>query len=272
MSVQIITAEVTTEQDAKRIADKQLKKKIIEEQSGKAFISNELIWKKMFSLTTQQLKMLLYMISHITEDSNFTDFITFDIQTFCRVCGFDCTQGYYYKALKKDLLLLKSKSEYRKMPNNHEVTVSWLAKVDIYERAGQVSVMFDSDLKDILFNLKSCFSVYCLEFIIPMSCKYAIRLYMLLKSYEWQGKKMVFDLDELKKRIDAENYEAFDLKRRALTPAIDEINAYTDIKVELNVLKSGRSVTGYAFQISTPAEDEISKRRERRYEKLEIKL
>lgn len=260
--------EIIDRQSASRIAERLSNEDIIEQQSGKAFVANPLIWNARFSLSAQQLKMLLYMVSHIKEGSDIKQPFVFDIATFCKVCGIDHTQTHYYKTLKKDLLALRNKGTFRTLPNGKEVTVSWLLKASVCKRSGQVEVFFDWDMEDVLFSLKSNFTVYWIEYILPLRSKYAIRLYMLLKSYEWQGEKKIIEISELKRRIDAENYEAYDLMRRVLKPALQEINEYTDIQAECQPLTSGRSTTGYLFRIAQPPEGGINERRERRWAKL----
>ena len=48
--------------------------------------------------------------------------------------------------------------------------------------------------------------------------------------------------------MDCENYKRFpDFRRFALTPAVEEINKYTDIKIAWDVERKGRKVTRVIF-------------------------
>ena len=75
--------------------------------------------------------------------------------------------------------------------------------------------------------------------------KYAIRLYELAKSYQYHDDTpftRVYPLDELRDLLDANNYVQYrDFKKRVLTPAVREINEYSDKTIELREHKTGRA-------------------------------
>ena len=82
-----------------------------------------------------------------------------------------------------------------------------------------------------------------------MSCKYSIRVYELLLSYSYKN-EIELPITEFKKRIDAENYESNSiLIKKALIPAIEEINKYTDLFIEYRMIKEGRSFSKIHFII-----------------------
>ena len=81
-----------------------------------------------------------------------------------------------------------------------------------------------------------------------MKSAYSIRLYELLKSYVGLHRKE-FEVEDLKRRLQAP-YERYpDFRRKAIEIAVREINLYTDIEVTWEPIKSGRSVTKIRFEI-----------------------
>jgi plasmid replication initiation protein len=251
-------------------------KGIIQKQSALVVKGDDLIWNARFSLTTQQQKIVIVLISQIDENKSIREPYTFDIADFCNMCGLSKSNGEYYRTIRAELKKIRDTSVYRKLPNNEgEVTVSWLAKVKPNANTGKVTVWFDEDMEDVLFGLKRRFVQYGLEYILPMKSKYAIRLYELLKSYEFQGKSKYLELKELKKCIDAEKYErTIDLRRYVLEPAINEINLYTDIEVRAEPHWKDRTIIGFDFEIISIAGrfKEIEQRRENRWEALGIEM
>jgi len=80
-----------------------------------------------------------------------------------------------------------------------------------------------------------------------MKSQYSLRLYEILKSYEYQHKR-TFDIDELKKMLSAENYNRFpDFKRYVLERAIREINDLSDLNITYEVIKKERRFAKIEF-------------------------
>ena len=83
-----------------------------------------------------------------------------------------------------------------------------------------------------------------------MKSQYSIRLYEILKSYEYK-RKYIFDIDDLKNRLSAEHYERFpDFKRYVLNTALREISTLSDLKVDYEIIKVGRRFARLEFSIT----------------------
>ena len=108
---------------------------------------------------------------------------------------------------------------------------------------------FDPTLKPYLLGLKSNFTPYWLENILPMKSGYSIRLYELLRSYLNIG-ECIYTLNDLRARLEAE-YDRWDnLKARIIDKAIEEINEYTDIHAEYQTIRESYSVVAVRFIIT----------------------
>ena len=97
-----------------------------------------------------------------------------------------------------------------------------------------------------LLNLKKNFTSYELVYTLRFKSKYSIRLYELIKSIHYKDLEQyerIFQLDELRRLMGAETYTTYQtFKTRALNIAVEEINRYSDTKVEYSPLKKGKSV------------------------------
>jgi len=102
-----------------------------------------------------------------------------------------------------------------------------------------------------ILALRDKFTKYKIKDVYQFTSAYTWRLYELLIQNK-DMKKRDFDLEEFKWKIGvAEKYCAIgDLKKRVIDPSIDEINEYSDIKIQYDQVKRGRRVTGFVFYIT----------------------
>ena len=212
--------------------------------------SNDLIQKARFQLSLQEQKIILYLISKIKPDDD--DFVhqDFSIIDFCKVCGIDYDNGGNYKAVKDAIKALSDKSVWLMLESGAETLVRWVNKAWINKKSGIIKMRMDDDMKPYLLQLQSRFTQYELFYTLAMRSQYSIRLYELLKSYEFK-KKWTFDIDELKRLLSAENYARFpDFKRKVIDISMREINDLSDLNISYQVIKTGRKFGKIEFYIS----------------------
>jgi plasmid replication initiation protein len=224
-------------------------KSLTEIRSYKVVKANDLIQKSRFDLQLQEQKIILYLISKIKpEDMELKEHI-FEIQDFCKVCGLAPDNGANYIYIKQTLKDLRDKSIWIMLENGKERTLSWFDYVEMDKNSGAVTIKISDMMKPYLLHLKDRFTQYELLYTLAMNSQYSLRLYELLKSYEFQNKK-VFDIDELKLRLSAENYARFpDFKRNVLDIALREINNLSDITVKYGIIKEGRRFAKVEFSM-----------------------
>ena len=208
---------------------------------------NRLITKSRYSLTVQQQKILLYLISRIKPNDEVGTTYELPISDFIKVCGYD--NAYYYKAVKDDIKKLHDTSSWIEVEKGKEVLFSWIDKAEINHNSGKIRITFHSTVSPYLFELREKYTQYNLYNVLCLSHKYSIRLYEYLMSLRY---KKIFEVsvEELKKRVDAEKYKSFgNFHSRVLKPAVYDINDYTDINVEYKLKKSGKTIISIIFKI-----------------------
>jgi len=227
----------------------QKKREIMDAQTYKVVKSNDLIQKSRFSLSLQEQKIILYLISKIKpEDIELKEHV-FEIKDFCQVCGLDDDNGKNYKNIKQTLKALRDKSVWVKIDDRTETTLAWINNVTIVEQSGAVRIKLDDMMKPYLLQLRERFTQYELLYTLAMKSQYSIRLYELLKSYEYR-QAHVFAVDELKQKLGAETYNRFnDFQQKVLDIAMREINELSDINVTCTLTKEGRSYAKIKFGI-----------------------
>lgn len=228
--------------------------------------SNDLIQKSRFSLSLQQQKIILYVISNVTPYDEDFKFYEFSVQDFCRVCGID-TGGGNYTALKAAILEIKNKDSLWVMLDGKYKTLDWISKAVIDPGSGTVKIRLDEDLKPFLLQLKDNFTSYELIWVLHFKSKYTIRLYELIKSihfHDLDEYTREYTLDDLRRMLDAEKYTAWiHLRQRVLEPAIKEINEYSDKNVIMEPIKKARAVVSVRFTITSKDTLETEELRDR---------
>lgn len=226
----------------------------------KIFKANELVQKSRFDLSVPEQKTLAYVCSMIKprtaqENALKSDYqleYEFNIREYCKVCGFDYNNGKNYMSIKNTLKSLRDRSFWVEYPNGDEVLLAFLQKAKSNKRSGIVQVKIDEDMAPYLFDLGKQFTAYQLRNILGMKSAYSIRLYEVMKSYEFR-KKIEFKLDDLKHLFDVENIKSYVkysiFRQKVLDVAVKEINELTDIDVSYNTEKIGNKVASVVFFI-----------------------
>jgi plasmid replication initiation protein len=224
-------------------------------------------------MSAQQQRVLLFMISKIKPKDDPKTMYQISISDFCKVCGITYC-GKNYEAVKAALKDIADRSIWIKQPEQKkEILLRWLSDIEISEGSGTIEYTFHKHMFPYLFDLKKQYTQYCIEYVLPMRSKYAIRLYELLKSLENMKQEIVFSIEDLRKKLDAENYARFsDFRRYVLESAVNEINTYTDIKVRYEASKEGKAYKQIHFSVWHTFGAETDKRREARYSKLNISI
>lgn len=239
-------------QELKKYSDRELE----------VYKRDDLIQKARFTLSVQEQKCILYAISKIKPNDTYLTEYIFDIKDFYTLCGIEKNS---YTTLKKQLINLKSKVWWLKLPDESESAVSWLDVVRVNKKSGKVTIAFHRDMMPFLLELAKqaeengiFYTGYTLQYVLPMSSQYSPRLYEILKSYQKNNKRWFFEIDELKYLLDCQNYDRWpDLRRFVIEPAVEEINKYTDLNIEYTTEKEGRKIVRIEFFMETKKKREL---------------
>lgn len=159
-----------------------------------------------------------------------------------------------YTNLKKAVNdLFYAEFRYSKFDKNGalvEYKSRFVQKVGYSQSAGYVEVVFADEVVPLIVGLERNFTQYAIQQISGLQSKYAIRLYELVIEKQGMGKTLKIELYELRKKLGVlpdEFDEMCDFKKRVLKKSIDEINKKTDIILNYEQEKNGRTITGFIF-------------------------
>ena len=235
--------------------------RILNERNMEVYKRNDMIQKARFSLSVVEQRAVLYAISKIQPEDTYLKEYTFNLKEFYRVIGWEKES---YSDFKNMLKKLRDKSWWITLPDGKtESAVSWFSTVRSNESKGKVTVKFHEDMMPYLIELAEqnvFYTSFNLAYVLPMSSQYAPRLYEILKSYS-NNEDWFFEIDEIKYLLDCENYKNYnDFQRRALEPAVADINKYSDICVHYEEQREGRGgkVVRIYFYLSKKTKSEIA--------------
>lgn len=164
---------------------------------------------------------------------------------------------YNYQQFKAATEALGSRM-YEVLEDGEYVQLWILSKAKYKKKEGCIELSISDDIRPYLIDLKNRFTSYSLASALSLSSKYAKRVYQLMSQWKDVGVK-VYELDELKymfklkdpKGKEPEQYEKFSaFKRYVLDVAKDQINEKTDLKIDFEPVKKGRSFTAIRFYIN----------------------
>lgn len=210
--------------------------------------SNDLIRKSRYSLTVQQQKIILYLISKIKPEDTEFELYSFIVREFCDVCGIEYSGNY--SVLMDTIKTLADKSIWINLPNGEKTIARWIEKPYINEGNSTIRIKMDKDMMPYLLQLKGNFTQFDLMSTLAMKSKNTIRIYEILKSYEHTG-GVSLTVAEIKDAMNSNaEFPVFnDFKRKVIDKSIAEIQEYSGLHIEYTLMKDGRKAIGFNFTI-----------------------
>lgn len=226
--------------------------------------SNKLILAH-FKMTTYEQKIILLCISKIKKNARRTGVEKLNDNLFFELGAKEISEflNISPRTLYKDLDAISSKLmryeiEIRDNENERfeKIRPFPYSKYEF----GRFYLRIEQSMEEHLLELKERFTIYDINNIRMLSSNYSLRIYEVLKSYEWVD-EYAFDILEFKQiigvltikngKVENDLYSRYyDFKKRVLLVAQEEINTFTDITFKFEEIKKGRKVDKLKFYIS----------------------
>lgn len=166
----------------------------------------------------------------------------------------DAASRLYERDIKTFDIAAKTRDRFR-----------WIDGVKYWYGEAKVTLSFSSRIIPYLTLLHQQFTTYELKQVSQLKTAYSIRFYELLIQFIKTGERYI-SLEKLHTLLELGNeYKRFfDFKKRIIVPSIIEINKSTDLSVEWDVIKKGRTITGIMFVFQkTPASNQVVQEQEK---------
>lgn len=208
-------------------------------------------------LTAREQKIVLTMVSMIQpSDEDFKDY-RISVKNFSEMLGLK--GSVKYTQMKEIAENLMTKTIEIPKENGGWILANWISSAEYKEGEGVIDLSFSPKLKPYMLQLKNQFTSYRLSNILNLNSTYSIRLYELMK--KWQHlSRWECSIEDLRGKfgIGEGVYPRYaNLKARVLATAITEVNEKTDLYIDFNEIKKGRSVERIEFTIRHTPEKEI---------------
>jgi plasmid replication initiation protein len=127
----------------------------------------------------------------------------------------------------------------------------WVFGVRYHDDEGKVTLGFSPWVIPYLTCLKEQFTSLRLSQVANLKSIYSIRLLEFLMQFKATGTFLI-DLDRFKDRLELKNeYKRFfDLKKRVIEPAVKELREKSNLVIDWNPIKSGKTIKQLEFVFS----------------------
>ena len=128
----------------------------------------------------------------------------------------------------------------------------WIQKKIVKNQGeGRVTMTFSDEILKYISQLKGHFTSYKIHCVSNLKSVYSMRLYELLIQFKTTGVRAI-GVDQFKNLLGLEGmYSQFKfLKRDVINPAIKELNAKSNLEIELKTLTKGRKVASLIFNFT----------------------
>lgn len=130
----------------------------------------------------------------------------------------------------------------------------WIQRSKQIKSTASISVVFTYDIVNefVLDDSFEKFTSYILNQTMNMKNTYSVRLYELLVKWKNAKSTPTFELKKFREQLgllDNEYTRMDNFKKRILDSSVEEINKKTDIKVNYEQVKKGRTITGFRFRV-----------------------
>jgi len=212
-----------------------------------------------YKLNAFTLKVLAFLFSKIEPFSD-EPFKRYEISVKELQEVYGKNYGEIYNVVKKtfrELMDIKIELEYEDKWSIFTIVVD----PTILKRNGTITFFISPNLLTLLKKSEH-FLKYDISILAYFNSSYSVRLYKILKDrLEINNKfknsnKYEINLEEFRKLLQIPaSYKFGDIKRKALKPALKEINSYSDLQVEVEEIKKSRKVEKLIFYINSKRED-----------------
>ncbi|WP_440617788.1 replication initiation protein [Cysteiniphilum sp. 6C5] len=218
--------------------------------------SNDLI-NANFSFSLNEYRILMYAVSYVNPmNKEFPSIVNIDVKEFAKF--FNIEVDGIYQDLKESITKRFFKREITLDVGNEEKKLChWLDSLTYHNGKSTLKLEFSKNVIPLLTNLVQKFTSYHLEQIAGMKSIYAIRIYefciLEINRQRTNYCEFIIELSMLKKRLDLNNkyekrYDNF--KTRVLKKSQSEINQHSDLTIDFEEIKYGRSVDKIKFIIN----------------------
>ncbi|HHE3641987.1 TPA: replication initiation protein [Pasteurella multocida] len=211
-----------------------------------------------YRLSIDEVRILALTIGTMEPKSNQKIF-DFTVADFVREFP-EISMDNAYKQIQTAIKRIYERS-VRTEDKNRITEFRWVSSRTYFKNEGRFRIVMTDEVMPYLTQLKGQFTQYQLKNIAYFNSTHSIRIYELITQYRNVGEREI-TIEDLKKWLQVEDkYPRFNsFNQRVIEPAITEINERSDLIVEVEQIKRGRSIHALHFTIKSKQDVQSSKK------------
>ena len=164
---------------------------------------------------------------------------------------FGISRGVAYERLRKSAADLYSRSLRIRGDNTNGTEIRWISGQEYSAKEGRVTITFAGKILHYLTGMIDEFTSYDLLGVAGLKSTHSVRLYELASQFKGTGWRYI-ELDELREMfcLDGAYRDWRDLKKRVIDRACKELTAKSDLDVQYEPVKRGRTVHAIKLKIA----------------------
>ena len=200
-----------------------------------------------------ELRFLAYCLAHYNSKETKNRQITARVADLCEF--FPMHESSAYRVIKQAILSLGKKPAEFSIGKTLYL-YHWFSGLRYQTDTGEFTFCISPEMEPYLLGLAGNFTQWRLGNVYQFKAASTWKLYENLAQWKNTGRWAV-GLDDLRLRLGvAGKYPIWNLfNQRLISPAIEEINAVSDLRVEYSQEKRGRRIVGLVFLIDKNIED-----------------
>ena len=202
-----------------------------------------------YQLGLQSQKLILACLSKLDPRKEIPKTVSISAIEFAEIMNLDKASAYKELYNAADALYSASITI---IDSNDDIELRWIQKrVKKRKGDGQVTLTWSDDVVKYISQLKSRFTTYKIRHIADLQSTYSIRIYELLIRFNDTGIRKISVEDFRKSLCITDKYKTFKILRRdVINPSIKELNKRSNLTIEFETVKKGRSVVALYFTFS----------------------
>jgi plasmid replication initiation protein len=204
-----------------------------------------------YRLTLQEQRLILFCVAQVDSRRPLEEQRSFIVEAAPFRETFGLAQEKVYEEMKDAAKRLFERKVTITDAQNGQVTLlRWVSMIRYENRKGRVVLNFAPEMLPFISDLKDRFTSYPLEAVAKLSSTFAVRLFEILAQYAKLGRRQM-SVEQLRRWLDCvDSYPRFsEFERWVITPAVQQLNERTDLRIRYDKTSSGRHVTHLEFVI-----------------------
>lgn len=208
-----------------------------------------------FNLSLIEHRLMLLAVVEARELPNLTSETPVEVKalTYREQYNTDQSEAYKQLADASKQLFNRQFSYIDRYEDTDAVTVSrWVNEVTYVKEKGLVVLYLNRNVIEMITRLESQFTRYHLNQVSNLTSQYSIRLYEIVAKWITTGQTQKYEIQYLRSLlgIESDEYKTMsNFKSRVLDRAVNEVNEKTDIRVQYDQVKQGRTISHIQFKI-----------------------